>query len=145
MMLNSTDQRSFDALSDDNSEEKGAGRAGHHVKNIRTLALAHSHAQEHAPAPIELRRSKSNTTTTVKSIQGKKKIQKSHSKGFVEENVPFFGNHKIASVLVKLAQARLLVGEQDPAQHIYHTRALTDALEVILRWALIGYGKSFLL
>jgi hypothetical protein len=109
---------------------------GHHLRMVRTLSQQSHQAEElpslkNSPAPLTRALSGFKSTSTGGSKKNKFSKSQSRSEADLKDRqvkiVPHFGNRRIASCLIKLAQARLLISDEVPEHLEYHSAALHDA------------------
>jgi hypothetical protein len=139
-MVNNSHNQSFQLPNVDNSETNSSTRPntspGNHLKMIRTLSQMSHHSEDQPShtkiSPGHLSRTLSGFKSSSNNFK-KLKLSKSQSRSESEMRerqmkiVPYFGNRKIASCLIKLSQARLLISDDIPEHREYHSAALHDA------------------
>lgn len=121
---------------DINSSSGPNTAAGHHLRVIRTLSQMSQHSDDQPShtkvSPVSLSRTLSGFKSSANNFK-KIKLSKTQSRSESDmkqrrhKTVPHFGNRKIASCLIKLSQARLLISEDIPEHREYHSAALHDA------------------
>jgi hypothetical protein len=111
---------------------------GHHLRMIRTLSQSSHPSDEPSSTLKSIPGPLTRALSGLKSSSGfkKHKFTKSQSRSELDSKdkqlkiIPHFGNRRIASCLIKLAQARLLISDDVPAHLEYHSAALHDAESV---------------
>jgi tetratricopeptide (TPR) repeat protein len=113
---------------------------GHHLRMIRALSHMSSYQSEDPAGGAGSSRLSPGLSRTLSGFKSssnnfkKLKLSKSQSRTEIDLKerqkklaIPHFGNRKIASCLIKLSQARLLISDEIPEHRDYHSAALHDA------------------